>query len=79
MNELDCHRMLTIAKMIRNVATNEGWKDDDQMLILAKLAISAYEEIGRLKADKIMLRQVSREAIACLGDALTGTETELTQ
>lgn len=73
MNELDCKRMLTIAKQIRNVATNEGWSEDDQTLILAKLAISAYEEIGRLKADKMVLRTVCREAMEAFGETLART------
>lgn len=73
MNELDCKRMLTIAKQIRNIATNEGWSEDDQTLILAKLAISAYEEIGRLKVDRMILRRVCREAMEAFGETLART------
>lgn len=73
MNELDCRRMLTIAKEIRNVATNEKWAEDDQMRILAQLAVAAYEEISRLKMDRIALRTACQEAGVALSDALART------
>ena len=73
MNDLDCKRMLTIAKQIQNTANIEGWVTDDETRQLAQLAISAYEEINKLKIERVALRLACTEAAWGLNDALVRT------
>jgi len=73
MNDLDCRRMLTIAKQIRNTANSEGWTTEDETRQLATLAILAYEEISKLRIENIALRRECEEAAWHLGDALART------